>query len=1209
MEYNFPGIEKHWKQYWADNQVYKVTNDTTKPKYYILDMFPYPSGAGLHVGHPLGYIASDIYARYKRLCGYNVLHPMGFDAFGLPAEQYAIETGQHPAVTTEKNIARYREQLDNIGFCYDWDRQVRTSEPNYYKWTQWIFLQLFHSWYNRQSNKACPLTELIAIFEKEGNTNHPCPGDAPQHFDAAQWNQSSEKEQREILMKYRLAYQGFAQVWWCEALGTVLANDEVVNGVSERGGHPVERKNMRQWFLRITEFADRLLSSLDALDWSEPMKEMQRNWIGKSTGAIVSFDLSRHGGKVEVFTTRPDTIFGVDFLVLAPEHALVSTITTPEQKSAIDSYVQYVKGRSERERQAEVKSVTGCFTGAYVIHPLNNNLVPIWISEYVLAGYGTGAIMGVPSGDERDHRFAKHFNIPITNIFGDLYTGEDAYSDKVGTIQNSGFISGMTIADAAATVIDTLEKLEKGTRKVNYRLRDAGFSRQRYWGEPFPIAYINDIPYGTDEDPIASNPALNKLPVELPMVENYKPGPEGQGPLANISEWVNVVASPPAPLHKWRGEHSSDAIASGEGLASHEGGTSDLKEHKALADRASYVPKYGIKTPHPFEIARGNRKNATNAEEVLWGRLRSTKTGEKFRRQHPVDAYFADFICLQRALIIELDGDYHNGPQQQVLDNERTKTLEDIGFKVLRFTNDEVLHKIEFVIEKIKSELSSRPKLMPEPSGYRVSEVDPENQFNKSILFEGKSEDLQQTGSEYHVTPSPFMEKGPGVEAHRETNTMPGYAGSSWYFLRYMDPHNDNEFASRKATDYWRQVDLYIGGTEHAVGHLLYSRMWTKALCDLGFIGFDEPFRKLLNQGMITGNSRFVYIIHTHAQSPEEDTGAPYLIFVSKNIVDIVSDKNHEQNEQVSKEFQIVMDRIKPPNSVFSLNFHRVHVHVKYVDGILLDTLTFLHEKNDNVPNPPSYFILDDLSVESRGEQSPTGKYICGAEVEKMSKSKYNVVNPDDIVAQYGADTFRMYEMFLGPIEMSKPWDTKGIEGVHRFLKKMWRLYADDQKGWIVTDEAANDTELRLLHKTIKKISEDIERFSFNTSVSQFMITVNELSTLGCHKRAILEPLVIMICPFAPHIAEELWHKLGHTDSVVAAQFPAFEEKYVTENTKNYPVAVNGKPRAEMEFPLDAEKAEVEKAVLANEIIQKWLEGKAPKNFIYVKGKMINVVI
>ncbi len=981
MEYNFSEIERNWKQYWNDNKVYKVENPApgtaTKPKYYILDMFPYPSGAGLHVGHPLGYIASDIYARYKKLCGYNVLHPMGFDAFGLPAEQYAMETGQHPAVTTEKNIARYREQLDNIGFCYDWDRAVRTSDADYYKWTQWIFLQLFHSWYDRTADKAKPLADLIAIFELEGNINVPCPGDETISFTHEQWGAYSEKEKRAVLMNYRIAYQGYAQVWWCEALGTVLANDEVVNGVSERGGHPVERKNMRQWFLRITEFAERLLNSLDTLDWTDAMKEMQRNWIGRSNGAEVKFDLGE-GLTLMVFTTRPDTIFGVDFMVMAPEHELVDTITTVEQDDAVQEYKKYVKSRSERERMSEVKQITGCFTGAYVTHPLTGKKLPVWISEYVLAGYGTGAIMAVPSGDDRDHAFAKHFNIPITNVFGDSYTDDKAYSSKTGTIENSDFLSGMQVKDAIDAAINALVKAGVGKKKVNFRLRDAGFSRQRYWGEPFPIVYINDVPYGTDETEVNRENNFGTLPVELPMVEHYRPGPEGQGPLANIPEWMNIDLS--------------------------------------------------------------------------------------------------------------------------------------------------------------------------------------------------------------------------GNQATRETNTMPGYAGSSWYFLRYMDPHNGTEFAGRAATDYWQQVDLYIGGTEHAVGHLLYSRMWTKALHDLGYIGFDEPFKKLLNQGMIQGSSRFVYrydISYLPFEKGQRKDGqelSTKTYFISKNIFD------KKFNEKVSSEDTLNYFEGENFNicDIEKVTTTISRVDVTIVDGVELDIEAF-KEWRPEYAN--AQFVLED------------GKYICGSEVEKMSKSKYNVVNPDDIVTQYGADTFRMYEMFLGPIDMSKPWDTKGIEGVHRFLKKLWRLYADEQKGWIVTDEAATDAELKVLHKTIKKISEDMERFSFNTSVSQFMITVNELSTLNCHKRAILEPLAILICPFAPHIAEELWHKLGNTISVVNAQFPVFENKYVVDNSKNYPVAINGKPRVEMEFALDADPAEVEQAVLANENVQKWLEGKTPKKFIYVKGKMINVVI
>ncbi len=977
MEYNFQDIEKKWKQYWEKNQVYQVTNESDKPKCYVLDMFPYPSGAGLHVGHPLGYIASDIYARYKRLKGYNVLHPMGFDAFGLPAEQYALETGQHPADTTEKNIARYREQLDNIGFCYDWSREVRTSDPKYYKWTQWIFLQLFHSWYNRTTQKAAPISELVSVFEQEGNSNHSCPEDDTLSFDSEQWKQYSATEQRAILMHYRLAYQGHAQVWWCEALGTVLANDEVVNGVSERGGHPVERKMMRQWFLRITEYADRLITSLDKLEWSDAMKEMQRNWIGKSSGAEVNFALpmsvnaAEGNSSIKVFTTRPDTIFGVDFLVLAPEHELVDTITTAEQKNAVDEYRQYVKSRSERERMSEVKQVTGCFTGAYAVHPLNQNLLPVWIAEYVLAGYGTGAIMAVPSGDERDHAFAKHFEIPITNIFGERYTGENAYSEKSGNIENSGYLSGMSIAEAAETAINTLVKIEAGKRRVNFRLRDAGFSRQRYWGEPFPIVYVNDVPYGVDENNATAS--TDVLPVTLPHVDSYKPGPEGKGPLANLEDWVQSAA------------------------------------------------------------------------------------GE------------------------------------------------------------------------------------------------------------------------------------------RETNTMPGYAGSSWYFLRYMDPHNDTEFAGRAATDYWQQVDLYVGGTEHAVGHLLYSRMWTKALYDLGHIGFDEPFKKLLNQGMIQGSSRFVFevLVNNLVRSRKGR------IFVSKSHYVHLKKTENDIVKTIEYLNEIGIDCVSLENKRedSKISIIRHHVDVNLVDGMLLNLPLFKELFNINADS--GYLLTED-----------DGTYICDAEVEKMSKSKYNVVNPDNIVAQYGADTFRLYEMFLGPVDVSKPWDTKGIEGVHRFLKKLWRLYADEQTGWIINTDAPTEGELRILHKTIKKVNEDIERFSFNTSVSQFMICVNELTTLGCHKRAILEPLTILLTAFAPHIAEELWQEgLQHKTTVLDAAFPEYDEQLIAESSITYGVSVNGKKRTEMSFAATAEQAEVETAVLADATVQKWMEDKPIKKFIFVKGKMINVVV
>ncbi|NLR82679.1 leucine--tRNA ligase [Chitinophaga eiseniae] len=921
MEYNFRAIEKKWQQQWEQSHAYRVSNDSPKPKCYVLDMFPYPSGAGLHVGHPLGYIATDIYARYKRLKGYNVLHAMGYDAFGLPTEQYALETGQHPAVTTEQNIKAFREQLDNIGFCYDWNRQVTTSDPSYYKWTQWIFLQIFESWYNRSSQKAEPISTLTAIFEQAGNAGHICPGDRSIQFTAGDWKNYSEKEQRDILMQYRLAYLAHAEVNWCPALGTVLANDEVVNGVSERGGYPVIKKKMSQWFLRITDYANRLLEGLETVAFSDAMKEMQRNWIGKSQGAEIKFALKNSSEHVEVYTTRPDTIFGVDFMVLAPEHDLVSLITTPEQKAAIDKYLEYVQSRSERERMADVKQITGCFTGAYAINPFDGREIPVWIAEYVLAGYGTGAIMAVPCGDQRDYGFAKHFNIPITNIIGDAFNGQEANPTKDAKLQNSGFIDGMDMKPAMDVVNSKLEEMGIGKRQINYKMRDAGFSRQRYWGEPFPIVYKDGVPYAMDE---------KDLPLELPHVENYKPGEEGEGPLANITDWVNVA---------------------------------------------------------------------------------------------------------------------------------------------------------------------------------------------------------------------------PGVK--RETNTMPGYAGSSWYFLRYMDPHNSHTFADRKATDYWNQVDVYVGGTEHAVGHLLYSRMWTKVLYDLGHIGFDEPFKSLINQGMIGGSSRLVYRVRGTHQ------------YVSHGL------KDQYETDQL-------------------------HVDVNIVDGVELDTEAFKHWKPDFAD---ATFILED------------GKYICGIQLEKMSKRLFNTVNPNDLVEKYGADTFRMYEMFLGPVEQSKPWDTKGIEGVHRFLKKLWRLFADEQKGILVNEQAPTPEELKILHKTIQKIDHDTSSFSYNTAVSQFMICVNELATLRCHKRAILEPLLILLTPYAPHLCEELWQYMGHNESILNAIFPVYEEKYTKETAFNYPVAINGKTRSEMGFPLDAAVPDIEKEVLANEVVQKWLEGKAPKKVIIVKGKMINVVV
>jgi len=937
MEYNFRDIEKKWQAQWKESGAYKVSNNSPKPKYYVLDMFPYPSGVGLHVGHPLGYIASDIYSRFKRLKGFNVLHPMGYDAFGLPAEQYALDHGVHPAVSTEQNIANFRRQLDNIGFCFDWDREFRTSDPKYYKWTQWIFLQLFNGWYNRKAKKADCISNLVTIFEKEGNAAHEIPNDKYQIaktgkriFTAEEWKAFSEKEQQDILMEYRLGYCGYGEVNWCEALGTVLANDEVVNGVSERGGYPVVKKKLRQWYLRITEYADRLLEGLELIEFSDAMKEMQTNWIGKSYGAEIDFAIANasKSATLRVYTTRPDTIFGVDFMVIAPEHELIESITSPEQKKAVEEYITYVKSRSERERMAE-KKITGVFTGAYALNPFNDMKIPIWISEYVLAGYGTGAIMAVPCGDERDHKFAQHFGIPITNIIGSHYDGKEANPTKDAILEHSEFLNGMVMRNAIEVVVNKIEEMGIGFRKVNYRMRDAAFSRQRYWGEPFPVIWKNGIAYPLSE---------SELPLELPHVDSYKPGPEGEGPLANISEWT---------------------------------------------------------------------------------------------------------------------------------------------------------------------------------------------------------------------------------ERDLETNTMPGYAGSSWYFLRYMDPHNDAEFCSRQVSDYWGQVDLYIGGTEHAVGHLLYSRMWTKVLFDLGYIGHDEPYKKLVNQGMIQGSSRFVYRVHGTNK------------FVSYGLKD-----------------QYQTDAI--------------HVDVNMVDGVELNIASFRQWRQEY---ESAEFVFEDGSTSLPTGEGRGGAYICGTEVEKMSKRLYNTVNPDDVVNRYGADTFRMYEMFLGPVEQSKPWETKGIEGVHRFLKKLWRLFFDEMKGKVWNEEKATPAELKVLHKTIKKIEDDTERFSFNTGVSAFMVCVNELTELKCHKKEILESLLILLTPYAPHIAEELWHELKNTTSVLDASFPKLNESYLIESSKEYPVSVNGKLRTTIQIALDTPQEDVEKIVLGNDVIQKWLEGKPHKRIIYVKGKMVNVVV
>lgn len=922
MEYNFKEVEKKWQSYWQENKTYRVEVDPSKPKYYVLDMFPYPSGAGLHVGHPLGYIASDIYSRYKHLKGFNVLHPMGYDAYGLPAEQYAIQTGQHPAITTEKNIRRYREQMDKIGFSFDWDREIRTCDPEYYKWTQWTFIQMFNSFYCYDEQKAMPITELVKAFEAVGTQGLNVACGEEMNFTAEEWKRKSTKEQQEILLNYRLAYLADTMVNWCPQLGTVLANDEVKEGLSLRGGYPVVQKKMRQWSLRVSAYAQRLLDGLDNIDWSDSLKDIQRNWIGRSQGADVKFDVKDSDLKLEIFTTRPDTIFGVSFMVLAPESDYVKPLTTPEQADAVAEYLDYVSKRTERERQTEVKKVTGVFTGSYAINPFTNEAIPIWISEYVLSGYGTGAIMAVPGHDSRDYAFAKHFNLPIVPVIDDGEghdMSESSYDAKAGKMINSGIINGMEVKEAIAYIAGEVEKRGIGKSKINYRLRDAIFSRQRYWGEPFPVYYKDDLPYMLDE---------SKLPRELPEVDKYLPTESGEPPLGRAKNWK---------------------------------------------------------------------------------------------------------------------------------------------------TED----------------------------GYPL-----------------------------------------------ELNTMPGFAGSSAYFLRYMDPHNNNALVDHEICNYWKNVDLYLGGSEHATGHLIYARFWNMFLYDLGVACEEEPFKKLINQGMIQGRSNFVYRIQGSNT------------FVSVGLKD-----QYKTTE--------------------------IHVDVNIVKNDVLDQDAFRAWM-------PEYanaeFILEN------------GKYICGWAIEKMSKSMFNVVNPDTIIEEYGADTLRLYEMFLGPLEFSKPWDTQGIDGVYKFLRKFWRLFQVGEN-FSVSDETPSKEELKVLHKTIKKVEYDIENFSFNTSIPAFMICTNELTALKCNKRAILEPLVITIAPFAPHMAEELWSLLGHTQSITKETFPQWEEKFLTEDTFEYPVSFNGKVRFKLSMPLTATNADIEAAVKAAPESTKWLEGKEIKKMIIVPKKIVNVVM
>ncbi|MBW6481964.1 MAG: leucine--tRNA ligase [Vicingaceae bacterium] len=1009
MQYQFNEIEKKWQKYWEENKTYAAKDNSVKPKYYVLDMFPYPSGAGLHVGHPLGYIASDIFARYKRLQGYNVLHPMGYDSFGLPAEQYAIQTGQHPAVTTKVNIEGgvdkqgnvipgYRNQLDKIGFSFDWDREVRTSDPNYYKWTQWIFKQLFNSWYNKTTDKAEKIDTLIEQFKTNGNANVNAVCADVAHFSAGEWNSWSEEEQQQLLMNYRITFLSDTWVNWCPALGTVLANDEIKDGVSERGGHPVEQKLMRQWSMRITAYAERLLSGLEGLDWSESIKDIQRNWIGKSVGASVRFTISPPSGEsegaIEVFTTRPDTIFGVSFMVLAPEHPLVNEITTPEQKAEVEAYQKAASLKSERDRQSDIKNITGANTGAFAIHPFTGDKVQIWIGDYVLASYGTGAVMAVPCGDQRDWDFATHFGIEIKNIFKDKGISEGAYAEKDAIITNSDFLNDLPAKEAIKKAITEIEKRGIGKGKTQYRLRDAVFSRQRYWGEPFPVYYKNEVPYLIPSE---------CLPIELPEVEKYLPTEDGKPPLGNAKNW------------HW-----------------------DEKNKKIVSVPVGQKPPSGV-----------------------WG---------------------------------------------------------------------------------------------------------------------------------------------------LELNTMPGWAGSSWYFLRYMDPTNDNEFVAKEKVNYWQNVDLYIGGAEHATGHLLYARFWTKFLHDLGYIPFDEPFKKMINQGMIQGNSAFVNYVSEWGTDEGgipielEPIELPELLAISSNKLKKILDFQEKYDN-----YPDLIKILKKYNPTKNFDDKKLNIKIKEIShhipinlinvGNELDKEKFIAWRKNWAGKEDVHFICED-----------DGAFIVDREVEKMSKSKYNVQTPDELVEKFGADTLRCYEMFLGPLEQHKPWDTQGITGVHGFLKKLWRLFHDDN-GFNVSDETPSNEELKSLHKTIKKVKEDIERFSFNTPVSAFMICVNELTALKCNKREILEPLLIVLAPYAPHIAEELWAKLGNTESITYAVFPKHNDAYLVESNHKYPVSFNGKMRFMLELPADMSKEAIEKEVLANEQSQKYLEGKTPKKVIVIPQKIVNVVV
>lgn len=1140
MEYDFRSIEGKWQEEWRKRNAYAVREEPGKRKYYVLDMFPYPSGAGLHVGHPLGYIASDIIARYRRHQGFNVLHPMGYDSFGLPAEQYAIQTGQHPEKTTVQNIARYREQLDKIGFSFDWSREVRTSDPQYYRWTQWIFSLVYESWYNKDTDRAEPIHTLIAHFEANGNYNVNAAvdddwfrqmdrtgfvfgADWDGTFSATDWNSMSEELQQRILMQYRLTYLADSMVNWCPALGTVLANDEVKDGVSERGGHPVEQKLMRQWSMRISAYAERLLSGLETIDWPENIKEIQRNWIGRSEGARVQFAIDGHPGYIEVFTTRPDTIFGVSFMTLAPEHELVVRITTPEYREAVEKYIAAAKLKTERDRQAEVKHVTGQFTGAFAIHPFTGEQIPVWIGEYVLAGYGTGAVMAVPAGDQRDFDFAKKFNLPVPAIFEGADLGEKAETSKDAVLTNSDFLNGLSGKQAMKKVIAEIESRGIGEGKINYRMRDAVFSRQRYWGEPIPVYFDGEVPHLVPD---------NELPVTLPPVDKYLPTEDGEPPLARAVGWEYIP-------DMWSTNSDTENLTP-DPSPKERGGAGTGPSRVKIADSESGFSWHTV-SEGQYSKLRGiqieQRKNPTPAEEKFWELVRDRKVeGVKFRRHHIVGPFIPDFVCLELKLIVEIDGLVHLTPEVRERDDQRQAFLEnELHFEVIRFPNDAVLERQDHVLSVLKNTI----------------------QRLKARQSEGTLDSVTNVSAR---SPLSFGE-GPGVRLNaesggrsyrREYNTMPGWAGSSWYFLRYMDPNNPGEFASRDKVEYWGQVDLYMGGAEHATGHLLYSRFWTKVLFDLGYIGFDEPFKKMINQGMITGRSSFVNRL--------KSTGE----FISSDLVN---------NQEVQ----------------------RLHADISLVDNDVLNVEGFRNWQSDYAQ---SKFILNN-----------EGKFLCDWEIEKMSKSKFNVQTPDELVEKFGADTLRCYEMFLGPVEQSKPWDTKGINGVHNFLRKFWRLFHDKSNAFAVSDDAPSKEELKTLHKTIKKVTEDLNRYSWNTVVSTMMIGVNELTDLQCNKRAVLEPMCVLLSPYAPHMAEELWQKLGHPASITEVAWPAFDEAHLTESSFDYPVSFNGKTRFFVSLPVDWNQEQVTAAVMEHEGTAKYLEGKAPKKVIVVPKRIVNVVV